>query len=178
GPTSCSRSTTMMKSGPACWPGSRSTLACAPKIYRSHGNCELQVAGLLIPGGSRAAGGAAAPPNTRGRPPRWRRWPPWSSAPDVERATDGHRASRLLHGLGTIVTTPCQHCSTCVTKRANRALLTASARLTDSPLGRGPAQPPTYRRGATMAKDVVAVHHADRRRDVMMPYAPPLLVRR
>jgi len=29
-----------------------------------------------------------------------------------------------------------------------------------------------------MAKDVVAVHHADRRRDVMMPYAPALLVRR
>ena len=29
-----------------------------------------------------------------------------------------------------------------------------------------------------MAKDVLAVHHADRRRDVMMPYAPALLVRR
>ena len=29
-----------------------------------------------------------------------------------------------------------------------------------------------------MAKDVVAVHHADRRRDVVMPYAPALLVRR
>jgi 2-iminobutanoate/2-iminopropanoate deaminase len=29
-----------------------------------------------------------------------------------------------------------------------------------------------------MAKDVSAVHHADRRRDVMMPYAPALLVRR
>jgi enamine deaminase RidA (YjgF/YER057c/UK114 family) len=29
-----------------------------------------------------------------------------------------------------------------------------------------------------MAKDVFAVHHADRRRDVMMPYAPALLVRR
>jgi 2-iminobutanoate/2-iminopropanoate deaminase len=29
-----------------------------------------------------------------------------------------------------------------------------------------------------MAKDVIAVHHADRRRDVMMPYAPALLVRR
>jgi len=29
-----------------------------------------------------------------------------------------------------------------------------------------------------MAKDVAAVHHADRRRDVMMPYAPALLVRR
>ncbi len=29
-----------------------------------------------------------------------------------------------------------------------------------------------------MAKDVVPVHHADRRRDVMMPYAPALLVRR
>lgn len=29
-----------------------------------------------------------------------------------------------------------------------------------------------------MAKDVRAVHHADRRRDVMMPYAPALLVRR
>ena len=29
-----------------------------------------------------------------------------------------------------------------------------------------------------MAKEVVAVHHADRRRDVMMPYAPALLVRR
>src|SRR5215510_12914553 len=29
-----------------------------------------------------------------------------------------------------------------------------------------------------MAKDVVTVHHADRRRDVMMPYAPALLVRR
>ena len=27
-------------------------------------------------------------------------------------------------------------------------------------------------------KDVVAVHHADRRRDVTMPYAPALLVRR
>ena len=30
----------------------------------------------------------------------------------------------------------------------------------------------------TMAKDVRPVHHADRRRDVMMPYAPALLVRR
>ena len=29
-----------------------------------------------------------------------------------------------------------------------------------------------------MAKDVVTVHHADRRRDVTMPYAPALLVRR
>ena len=29
-----------------------------------------------------------------------------------------------------------------------------------------------------MAKDVVTIHHADRRRDVMMPYAPALLVRR
>src|SRR5262249_47415044 len=29
-----------------------------------------------------------------------------------------------------------------------------------------------------MAKDVRALHHADRRRDVMMPYAPALLVRR
>ena len=29
-----------------------------------------------------------------------------------------------------------------------------------------------------MAKDVRPVHHADRRRDVMMPYAPGLLVRR
>ncbi len=29
-----------------------------------------------------------------------------------------------------------------------------------------------------MAKDVLTVHHADRRRDVMMPYAPALLVRR
>jgi 2-iminobutanoate/2-iminopropanoate deaminase len=29
-----------------------------------------------------------------------------------------------------------------------------------------------------MAKEVVAVHHADRRRDVVMPYAPALLVRR
>ena len=29
-----------------------------------------------------------------------------------------------------------------------------------------------------MAKEVIAVHHADRRRDVMMPYAPALLVRR
>jgi 2-iminobutanoate/2-iminopropanoate deaminase len=29
-----------------------------------------------------------------------------------------------------------------------------------------------------MAKDVSAVHHADRRRDVVMPYAPALLVRR
>ena len=29
-----------------------------------------------------------------------------------------------------------------------------------------------------MAKDVVTVHHADRRRDVAMPYAPALLVRR
>ena len=29
-----------------------------------------------------------------------------------------------------------------------------------------------------MAKEVSAVHHADRRRDVMMPYAPALLVRR
>jgi enamine deaminase RidA (YjgF/YER057c/UK114 family) len=29
-----------------------------------------------------------------------------------------------------------------------------------------------------MAKDVRPVHHADRRRDVMMPYAPALLVRR
>lgn len=27
-------------------------------------------------------------------------------------------------------------------------------------------------------RDVVAVHHADRRRDVMMPYAPALVVRR
>src|SRR5215831_15370421 len=32
--------------------------------------------------------------------------------------------------------------------------------------------------GSRMAKDVAAVHHADRRRDVMMPYAPALLVRR
>jgi 2-iminobutanoate/2-iminopropanoate deaminase len=30
----------------------------------------------------------------------------------------------------------------------------------------------------TMAKDVRPVHHADRRHDVMMPYAPALLVRR
>ena len=29
-----------------------------------------------------------------------------------------------------------------------------------------------------MARQVVTVHHADRRRDVMMPYAPALLVRR
>ncbi len=29
-----------------------------------------------------------------------------------------------------------------------------------------------------MAKDVLTVHHADRRRDVVMPYAPALLVRR
>ena len=29
-----------------------------------------------------------------------------------------------------------------------------------------------------MAKKVLTVHHADRRRDVMMPYAPGLLVRR
>jgi enamine deaminase RidA (YjgF/YER057c/UK114 family) len=29
-----------------------------------------------------------------------------------------------------------------------------------------------------MAKDVQTVHHPDRRRDVMMPYAPALLVRR
>jgi enamine deaminase RidA (YjgF/YER057c/UK114 family) len=29
-----------------------------------------------------------------------------------------------------------------------------------------------------MAKDVRGVHHADRRRAVMMPYAPALLVRR
>jgi enamine deaminase RidA (YjgF/YER057c/UK114 family) len=29
-----------------------------------------------------------------------------------------------------------------------------------------------------VAKDVLAVHHSDRRRDVMMPYAPALLVRR
>ena len=29
-----------------------------------------------------------------------------------------------------------------------------------------------------MAKDVLPVHHADRRQDVMMPYAPALLVRR
>ena len=29
-----------------------------------------------------------------------------------------------------------------------------------------------------MARPVVTVHHADRRRDVMMPYAPALLVRR
>jgi 2-iminobutanoate/2-iminopropanoate deaminase len=29
-----------------------------------------------------------------------------------------------------------------------------------------------------MAKDVVTVHHPDRRRDVAMPYAPALLVRR
>jgi 2-iminobutanoate/2-iminopropanoate deaminase len=29
-----------------------------------------------------------------------------------------------------------------------------------------------------MAKDVRPVHHADRRRDVMMPYAPAVLVRR
>ena len=29
-----------------------------------------------------------------------------------------------------------------------------------------------------MAKDVRAIHHTDRRRDVMMPYAPALLVRR
>jgi enamine deaminase RidA (YjgF/YER057c/UK114 family) len=29
-----------------------------------------------------------------------------------------------------------------------------------------------------MTKEVLTVHHADRRRDVMMPYAPALLVRR
>ena len=29
-----------------------------------------------------------------------------------------------------------------------------------------------------MAKEVLTVHHADRRRDVLMPYAPALLVRR
>ena len=29
-----------------------------------------------------------------------------------------------------------------------------------------------------MKKDVVVVHHSDRRTDVMMPYAPALLVRR
>ena len=29
-----------------------------------------------------------------------------------------------------------------------------------------------------MARDVIAVHHPDRRRDVVMPYAPALLVRR
>jgi enamine deaminase RidA (YjgF/YER057c/UK114 family) len=29
-----------------------------------------------------------------------------------------------------------------------------------------------------MAREVLPVHHADRRRDVMMPYAPALLVRR
>ena len=29
-----------------------------------------------------------------------------------------------------------------------------------------------------MAREVVTVHHADRRRDVVMPYAPALLVRR
>lgn len=29
-----------------------------------------------------------------------------------------------------------------------------------------------------MAKEVLTVHHADRRRDVVMPYAPALLVRR
>src|SRR5437879_9140070 len=29
-----------------------------------------------------------------------------------------------------------------------------------------------------MARDVRAIHHADRRRDVVMPYAPALLVRR
>jgi 2-iminobutanoate/2-iminopropanoate deaminase len=29
-----------------------------------------------------------------------------------------------------------------------------------------------------MARDVRSIHHADRRRDVMMPYAPALLVRR
>jgi enamine deaminase RidA (YjgF/YER057c/UK114 family) len=29
-----------------------------------------------------------------------------------------------------------------------------------------------------MKKDVAVIHHADRRRDVMMPYAPALLVRR
>src|SRR5215470_4225716 len=33
-------------------------------------------------------------------------------------------------------------------------------------------------RGETMAKRVLTVHHPDRRRDVMMPYAPGLLVRR
>src|SRR5262249_47904783 len=40
----------------------------------------------------------------------------------------------------------------------------------------GAADPRSYRR--MPKKDVVAVHHADRRRDVMMPYAPALLVRR
>jgi 2-iminobutanoate/2-iminopropanoate deaminase len=29
-----------------------------------------------------------------------------------------------------------------------------------------------------MAKHVVTVHHANRRRDVVMPYAPALMVRR
>src|ERR1700694_5779320 len=29
-----------------------------------------------------------------------------------------------------------------------------------------------------MAKEMLPIHHADRRRDVMMPYAPALLVRR
>src|SRR5262249_33446577 len=34
------------------------------------------------------------------------------------------------------------------------------------------------RRGDLMTKDVAVVHHADRRLDVVMPYAPALVVRR
>src|SRR5207237_2104436 len=34
------------------------------------------------------------------------------------------------------------------------------------------------RRGVSVAKEIVPVHHADRRTDVMMPYAPGIVVRR
>src|ERR671923_1766402 len=32
--------------------------------------------------------------------------------------------------------------------------------------------------GASMSKEIAVVHHADRRRDVVMPYAPAIVVRR
>src|SRR5262245_40293227 len=46
--------------------------------------------------------------------------------------------------------------------------------------GRHPPRPllAQFSRGMTMAKEVLSIHHPDRRRDVVMPYAPALLVRR
>src|SRR5262249_43887423 len=46
--------------------------------------------------------------------------------------------------------------------------------------GRHPPRPllARFSRGMTMAKEVLSIHHPDRRRDVVMPYAPALLVRR
>src|SRR5262245_3492657 len=59
------------------------------------------------------------------------------------------------------------------TAPADPALLTVVPRVIDSP-----HEIRFHLEGAIMPKDVRPVHHSDRRRDVMMPYAPGLLVRR